>query len=299
MLKSSMNAGILVSAISMVGIAGATTAAEGNEDLYVGGTAVVLLIDSFSAPAGANVIGANLPFTGNPFTPIINGDPVPLYDAASILAGNPTPTNVIMTSTKTYNADGTITVGCIAQTIDGAPFVTASTPTTVMTLSGPQEANRFVIDFGNGYANQAFPVDGADECGEPGSLGTISVDYFHTKQDGTELYETGDAPGAVAEIGGFTFAWGFLINGDTNNDGTNDGADNFNRCGFIATFTPIESNNCPDCPDLNGDCNVDGSDLAALLAAWGSDNADADFNDDGTVDGPDLAELLGGWGSCL
>jgi hypothetical protein len=299
MIKSSMNAGILVSAISMVGIAGATTAAAGDEDLYVGGSAVVLLLDQFSPPAGANVIGANLPFPNNPFTPIVNGDPVPLYDAASILAGAPSPTNVIMTATKTFNADGSVSVGCIMQTTDGAPFVTASTPLEVLTLAGPQQANTFVVDFGNGYENPLFDVNGADGCGDSGDLGIISVDYFHTKLNGVELYETGDAPATVSDVGGFTFAWGFNITGDTNNDGTNDGADNFNRCGFIATFTPFDSNPCPDCPDLNGDCVVNGADLAALLAAWGSDNADADFNGDGNVDGPDLAELLGAWGSCL
>tara|TARA_B100001059_G_C17807445_1_gene570071 strand:- start:826 stop:1725 length:900 start_codon:yes stop_codon:yes gene_type:complete len=297
MFKSSLTTGILTAALATT-LSTPSLAAEGSEDFYVGGTAVVLLEDSFSAPAGANVLGANLPFPGNPFTPIMNVGPVPLYDATSILAGNPTPTNVIMTSSKVENKDGTISVTCIIQTTDGEPFVTESTPLTVQTLTGPQQANRFVIDFGNGYANPAFPVNGADGCGEPGSLGTISVDYFHTKLNGEELYETGDAPAAVSDIGGFTFGWGFLINGDTNNDGSNDGADNFNRCGFIATFTPIESNPCPDCPDLNGDCVVDGADLAGLLAAWGDSGVPADFDQSGSVDGADLAALLAAWGAC-
>ena len=298
MLKSSLTAGVLSAALATTLSSTPSLAAEGGGDTYVGGTAVVLLTDSFSAPAGANVLGANLPFPGNPFIPILNGGPVPLYDATSLLAGSPTPTNVIMTAEKTVNSNGTITVSCIMQTQDGAPFVTAATPLTVQTLAGPQQANRFVVDFGNGYANKAFPVDGANDCGDAGDLGIISVDYFHTKLNGTELFETGDAPAAVTEDGGFTFAWGFLINGDTNADGSNDGADNFNRCGFIATFAPIESNPCPDCPDLDGDCLVDGADLAALLAVWGSDDAAADFNGDGTVDGQDLATLLGSWGVC-
>lgn len=46
--------------------------------------------------------------------------------------------------------------------------------------------------------------------------------------------------------------------------------------------------------DLNGDGVVDGADLAALLAQWGSDGA-ADLNDDGIVDGADLATLLANW----
>ena len=298
MIKSSVTTGILSAALATT-LSTPLLAAEGNDDLYVGGIAVVLLTDQFSPPAGANLLGANLPFPGNPFVPVMNNGPVPLYDVASILAGAPSPINVIKTSTKTFNADGTISVSCIMQTTDGQPFVTASTPLTVQTLAGPQQANTFVIDFGNGYENPAFPVNGADGCGEPGSLGTISVDYFHTKLNGEELYETGDAPGAVSAIGGFTFAWGFQIDGDTNADGSNDGANNFNSCGFIATFTPIESNPCPDCPDLTGDCLVDGADLAVILAAWGSDDAASDFDGSGTVDGVDLATVLGGWGVCV
>ncbi len=48
--------------------------------------------------------------------------------------------------------------------------------------------------------------------------------------------------------------------------------------------------------DLNGDGVVNGSDLAALLAQWGTDGT-ADLNDDGVVNGADLAALLASWGS--
>jgi hypothetical protein len=48
--------------------------------------------------------------------------------------------------------------------------------------------------------------------------------------------------------------------------------------------------------DLNGDGVVDGADLAALLAQWGTDGA-ADLNDDGIVDGADLAQVLSNWTS--
>lgn len=50
--------------------------------------------------------------------------------------------------------------------------------------------------------------------------------------------------------------------------------------------------------DLDGDNDVDGMDLAALLAAWGTDDFFADFNEDGVVDGADLATLLAAWGRC-
>ena len=50
--------------------------------------------------------------------------------------------------------------------------------------------------------------------------------------------------------------------------------------------------------DLNGDCRVDGADIAILLQAWGSSTpaqAAADLNHDGLVGGPDLGMLLGSW----
>ena len=44
---------------------------------------------------------------------------------------------------------------------------------------------------------------------------------------------------------------------------------------------------------------VDGVDLAALLAAWGASGVTSDINGDGTVDGTDLAALLAAWGPVL
>ena len=55
----------------------------------------------------------------------------------------------------------------------------------------------------------------------------------------------------------------------------------------------------PDCPgDVDGDGVVSGVDLAIVLGAWGSNDADADVSGDGTVDGVDLAIVLGAWGVC-
>ncbi len=47
-------------------------------------------------------------------------------------------------------------------------------------------------------------------------------------------------------------------------------------------------------PDLNGDGVVNGADLAALLAQWGTAGP-ADLNGDGVVNGADLATLLANW----
>ena len=53
---------------------------------------------------------------------------------------------------------------------------------------------------------------------------------------------------------------------------------------------------CPSDQDENG--QVDGMDLAAMLAAWGETDTFADVNRDGVVDGADLAALLATWGTC-
>ncbi|MFM7261041.1 MAG: dockerin type I domain-containing protein [bacterium] len=50
--------------------------------------------------------------------------------------------------------------------------------------------------------------------------------------------------------------------------------------------------------DVDGDGQVSGTDLAALLSAWGSSNAAADVNGSGTVDAEDLTVVLGAWGPC-
>ena len=55
----------------------------------------------------------------------------------------------------------------------------------------------------------------------------------------------------------------------------------------------------PHCPgDLDGDDQVNGSDLALVLGYWGQSGIPADINQDGIVDGMDLAIVLGAWGNC-
>jgi hypothetical protein len=54
--------------------------------------------------------------------------------------------------------------------------------------------------------------------------------------------------------------------------------------------------------DVNGDTDVNGTDLGRVFSAWGPCLPDepcyADFNGDGMVDSADLGVLLGGWGRC-
>ena len=56
----------------------------------------------------------------------------------------------------------------------------------------------------------------------------------------------------------------------------------------------------PPCPsDINGDGNVNVTDLLAVLAAWGPNPGHAaDFNNDGFVNVTDLLELLAAWDGC-
>ncbi len=57
----------------------------------------------------------------------------------------------------------------------------------------------------------------------------------------------------------------------------------------------------PECPgDLDGNGEVDGEDLARLLAVWGAcgDDCPEDFDGNGFVDGPDLSIVLAYWGTC-
>ena len=61
-------------------------------------------------------------------------------------------------------------------------------------------------------------------------------------------------------------------------------------------LTPIVT--CP--PDINGDGEVNVSDLLMLLASWGPCPVPCppDINFDGVVNVSDLLELLAAWGPC-
>ena len=57
----------------------------------------------------------------------------------------------------------------------------------------------------------------------------------------------------------------------------------------------------PECPaDIDGDNEVGGTDLTAVLASWGASGSEAsgDLNGDQEVNGLDLAIVLANWGSC-
>ena len=56
---------------------------------------------------------------------------------------------------------------------------------------------------------------------------------------------------------------------------------------------------CPsNCPDINGDGNVNVSDLLIVIGQWGLANSPADVNEDGIVNVSDLLIIVGNWGDC-
>ena len=56
---------------------------------------------------------------------------------------------------------------------------------------------------------------------------------------------------------------------------------------------------CPDCPDVNGDGVVDPNDILAILGSWGDcESCPEDLNNDGAVDLVDLMIVIDAWGPC-
>jgi len=81
-----------------------------------------------------------------------------------------------------------------------------------------------------------------------------------------------------------------------------DGDGFYDRDEIDAGSDPANPNSVPNqcVADINHDGAVTGSDLAALLGAWGTLSASnpADFNHDLIVDGNDLTVMLSAWGNC-
>jgi hypothetical protein len=61
-------------------------------------------------------------------------------------------------------------------------------------------------------------------------------------------------------------------------------------------FVIVAPNACPS--DINGDNNVDVSDLLMVIGVWGETGSTADVNGDGVVNVSDLLMVVGNWGPC-
>lgn len=119
--------------------------------------------------------------------------------------------------------------------------------------------------------------------------------FVRTYEDGSTDYVVSHAwndPGdcrdfdIVLQPGQYMF-WGIAVTHVENEgDGSHDAR---------AEFTVNMDFNSIFGPDIDLDGDVDGSDLAALLGGWGTQNPVLDFNGDQIVNGGDLAILLAAW----
>jgi hypothetical protein len=86
---------------------------------------------------------------------------------------------------------------------------------------------------------------------------------------------------------------------DCDLDGTGD------TCEIASGGSDFNQDGVPDECQCLGDVSrngiINGTDLATVLAAWGTDGQskfDCDIDNDGVVDGRDLTFVLAGWGEC-
>lgn len=116
------------------------------------------------------------------------------------------------------------------------------------------------------------------------------IDGYRLDPDGNPRVDT-EFP-FVTNLAG---AFGMTVDGATHDLVVSTSGDDGNEIHVVVGFDP-----CP-AADLDGDCLVNASDLAALLAAWGHcagcDGCDADLNCDCEVNSADLGVLLAAWTS--
>ena len=180
--------------------------------------------------------------------------------------------------------------------------------------------NTFVVQLGSSNLWLGASATESTGC-------TLTAWQWVTGEPMNYLNWAGGEPGLCAETcmqfaswGGYSGGWnnyfcdwsqapGYIIewSADCNSDGIVDYGQI--RAGELVD---ANANNIPDCCEQGVSCapcpgdvdesgTVNGVDLAAILAVWGSDGGKyprADTNNDGEVNGADLATVLGSWGSC-
>jgi hypothetical protein len=131
------------------------------------------------------------------------------------------------------------------------------------------DAPRVIKVLRNDRANGVLALAPADDIAVPGAPKLIVADEFD--------------PVAGADIVSLSLG----------------GALTFKGGAPVATASLLPSQSKPKCAlgDLNCDGTVDANDLAVVLAAWGTNDPQADIDRSGTVDASDLAFILANWGS--
>jgi V8-like Glu-specific endopeptidase len=144
---------------------------------------------------------------------------------------------------------------------------------------------------GDGYCDDGayIPADyGCDEC-PAGVAMWLNCDTFQCDGgDCTDCDGGGDPTGACC------FGTDCFVTTEaecTGNGGEYVGNDT--TCGSSTCGSPSTCD-----ADINGDGNVDVSDILAMVSAWGTNDPAADVNGDGTVGVADLLLVIDGWGPC-
>ncbi|MCP3903539.1 MAG: hypothetical protein GY715_07865 [Planctomycetes bacterium] len=93
------------------------------------------------------------------------------------------------------------------------------------------------------------------------------------------------------------FGGATALHGETLIVGVSEDDSGANNAGSAVSFRFAEISSCP--ADIDGDGVVNGADLTALLAAWGTcESCPEDLNGDGDVDFADINLLMTHWGAC-
>jgi hypothetical protein len=153
-----------------------------------------------------------------------------------------------------------------------------------------QIAETALIEFDSAQAASAPNLIGSWSFNSGTVADARGVNLGSLQGNASIVDEPGRGDGADCNANGlldaYEIAIGTLLDSDAN--GTPD----------CCEFAPL----CLPCPaDVDGNGSVNGVDLAAVLATWGTSGTrqpGADVNRDGIVNGADLAEVLSDWGSC-
>ena len=148
--------------------------------------------------------------------------------------------------------------------------------------------------------------DDATYCGGDNNR----MGYWNSYQGAPRKYLEDSPDSAVLQCGSSQIGLRVSAVVEWSADCNNDGIVDYGQI-LVGDLTDANHNNIPDCcesntscacaGDTNADDQIDGIDLATILARWAQPAAkfpNADCNSDGLIDGIDLAIVLGSWGPC-
>lgn len=205
-----------------------------------------------------------------------------VYDASAIFAatGDAAFVEEVISDSRTENdyfagvvrldaSSGVITGGVITRGATFRPTVNQFGWVQTAVLGGPVEPER------SGVAIDGLTALLRDTGGD-------DVGAFEATDGGLNVWQTADT---LSPTGGAGADFGMAIDVDLFRAVVGD--DSVGKAYVFILGSPA---------DIDRDGDVDGADLAILLAAWGTAQPASDLNGDGNVDGADLAVMLAVWG---